>query len=239
MIRKLIKKLINWIRRKKEDEEENEEIVSQDYQHSLFVPTYDVATQIITNWTKSWQLPNVLVFYGNKASHENAINRLNHSNQLRVIAFVGHGNVSELLTDMSIGKPSISIDHGCLMNCEDIIEELSGVHIIAWSCSSSQTFGRKIGSFPKCGFWGFNEEIVMLVNPESETLWSGLIKGVISRIMSKNHIHVDDKKWFRKEVSTVTRNIEDGEINTGSHEYNRLNSLFLRRIARSLEVHPR
>jgi len=208
--------------------------------HSLFVPTFanDYGTKRITKWAKQWKIPNVSLFSEREASYKNAIYRLNNKNGFnRVFAFVGHGCPIELHTDTPIGKLANCGVHGCLLDCEDVLEALTRIHIISWACSSARVFGKKISSCKTSAFLGFNEEIVMLVNPESEALWSDLIKDLVSRITARHRIEYEDKQWLKDRISDLRRKIRTGEISTGSRYYDSLNRGYLKRIAKSVDVY--
>jgi hypothetical protein len=204
--------------------------------HLLFTPTYDTATKRITEWGENWNIPNTTIFNENNANHVNAVTELNLSSPKKVFAFVGHGSPTELLTDTRNGKPSSCINHGCLLDCIDLTNQLFNVHIVAWSCKSGQIFGSKVKSYSESAFIGFDDEIQLVFNHrESETLWSNLIKETILRIVEKNGIDDSDAKWLKNRITEIRRDIRSGHINTG--KYNAFNLLFLGQISRSIVVH--
>ena len=214
-------------------------IGSTTHQCSLFVPSYDEATIRMAEWAKNWEIPKESLFRGDQASHENAFSKLNGNKDNKahnIIAFVGHGSPTELHTDRGIGKPSVTANHGCLLNCEDLGEKLSNIHIVAWSCSSGKVFGKNFANHHKSAFIGFKEEIVMVFNhPESEDLWSNIIKEMILRIKNKNQIETDDKQWLKTRVKDIRQDIKSSKINTG--KYNSVNLWLLNRIGKSIDVH--
>lgn len=196
--------------------------------HFLFVPSYDFITQKIAGWARSWKLSNVTLYHGNDVRRENVIAMLDENEEFTpVIVFVGHGSPTEVLTGVGLGKGSTLNNHDCLLDADDLRNDLRGVQILAWSCSTGGVFGKKVGQLTNSSFFGFRRKVVMLVNPESDHLWNGLISETISRITKKHQIDESDREWLRSRIGILRKEIAEGKISTGSDRYDTLNRSYL------------
>ena len=206
--------------------------------HFLFVPSYDYITEKMAEWAKSWHLPNVTLLHGDDATHQSAVSKLNNDNQCTpIVAFVGHGSPTELLTNVGLGKKSTWEDHDCLLDSGDLTDDLCGIQIVAWSCSSGGNFGERVGGFANSSFLGFKKKVVMLINPESDGLWNGLIEETISRITKKHRIEFEDKEWLKDRIVALRREIILGNIDTGNDRYDVLNLSYLKWLSKNVVIY--
>jgi hypothetical protein len=158
---------------------------------------------------------------------------------MKLIMFAGHGKPTGLLTEPSIGKSSSPVstaEHGCLVDAEDIVEGLRGLHIAAWACDAGSYFGARIATLGESGFLGFSGPVSFTINhDESEHLWSELIGEFFRRIAEIGNIGDGDAEWLREKLLDTRRAIDDGRIKTGKHDL--MNRSFLFAAAKNVAVH--
>lgn len=193
----------------------------------------------MARWARSWGLKQVNLFTGADAEHGRAIDLFDTGDQTKLMMFAGHGKPTGLLTEPAIGKSSSPIrtaEHGCLVDAEDIVEGLRGLHIAAWACDAGSYFGARVATLGESAFLGFSGPVSVTINhDESEQLWCGLIGEFFRRIADKGNIEEDDAEWLRGKLLDMRRAINDGRVKTGIHDL--MNTSFLFAAAKNVAVH--
>jgi hypothetical protein len=184
-----------------------------------FAPAYDAETIALSRWPSKWSQA-IPFAVGNEASEDRLRGCLKGWGAERgLLLFIGHGCETALLTARELSTREMRVGaytHGVLCACSDVPSVLS-LEVVAWACYAGGDFGRSLGGRSDCRVLGFSGKLSFVFGEEkAELLWSGIVEGLMTRVVGKGRLEAADRDWLEERLREVRRDIIQGRIDAGS-----------------------